>query len=294
MRTNFPPTASASAAKDSLRRALFMGVLLVLVWTAIAFLPDPGLPLPSEPAQEQLASTVSPPELGDQAANPAVDSPAETVGGTPATDASDAGPVSSVTSAARGLFGPGYMAVIVLLALAGTWALWLRKQRVSPTDSGRLTEVGRFNLGPQQQIRLVRCADEVLLLGVAGSGISLLKAYPADEFPADEAVAAPSAASIGSAFAELAASYREARAAKKLAGANAKSKVAQAEAAANHTATPHPAESEIPDGVDIPEWTIATASAVSDGPDFMHVLRRYASQKTYKANTLYPPTGASN
>ena len=57
---------------------------------------------------------------------------------------------------------------------------------------------------------------------------------------------------------------------------------------------PEPVETlEVPEE-DLPEWTIATASAISDGPDFMHVLRRYAGKKTYKANTLYPPTGASN
>ncbi|NNE69662.1 MAG: flagellar biosynthetic protein FliO [Rhodothermales bacterium] len=266
MRTNFPPTKAAPTPRDSLRRALLLSGLLVIVWTAIAFLPDP------EPPAE---SATNPVELAVQpATTEAADMESQEAAGTGST---------FVLPESPSLFGPGYLLVLVILGIAGTWALWLKGRRDTDSPSSRLTEIGRFRLGPQQQIQLVRCAEEVLVLGVSNGGINLLKAYPADAFPAQATVAEPERESVSltAAFKTLAQSLRTSPQAGKA------KEPPQREALPPHGDHFH-------GDADLPEWTIATASAISDGPDFMHVLRRYAGKKTYKANTLYPPTGASN
>ncbi|MBO6575794.1 MAG: FliO/MopB family protein [Rhodothermales bacterium] len=249
MRTNFPPTGDAPSPRDSLRRALFLSILLVIVWTAIAFLPDPT---------EQAASTLP------------VDT--ELVTESPSIDEAE-----TPFAADPSLIGPGYMLVIVLLAAGGLWALWLRQKKRPGGPHGHLQDIGRFRLGTSQEVRLVRCSDEVLLLGVSSGQISLLKAYPASQFPGPEMTTAPPESP-----AEPSWTTSLSRAARAMVTPKPKQR-----------AEPPLALPDDPD-IEIPEWTVATASAISDGPDFMHVLKRYSGKKTYKANTLYPPTGASN
>ena len=289
MRTNLPPTEAGPSARSSLRRALLLSVLLVIVWSAIAFLPDPELPIAGEKPLTEESATAP---------------PAKTTGLVAAADQATeiAEPSSEITfpvdsgllaPAARSLFGPGYMLVLALLAIAGAWALWLRAKKSAPSGPAQLTEIGQFKLGPQQQIQLVRCAGEVLLLGVANGSINLLKAYPADEFPDEVTQVAPESPSLKTALVQIASSFRATHTAKRAERA-AKQRTAAVRRGTDRLPSHPSSEDDFPPGVEIPEWTIATASAISDGPDFMHVLRRYASKKTYKANTLYPPTGASN
>ena len=45
-----------------------------------------------------------------------------------------------------------------------------------------LETLGHMSLAPNQQLRLVRCGDDVLLLGVTSGQISLLKSYDSVEF----------------------------------------------------------------------------------------------------------------
>jgi flagellar biogenesis protein FliO len=249
MRTFFPPAKEAPTTRASLRRALLLGTLLVIVWTAISYLPDAEPPPQTE--LQTVALTTPPSQAGTEAS---VVLPLEENGG------ASLKPVS--------LIGPGYMMVLLLLGFGGAGAFWLRKKKGGPSAVRSLTEIGRHRVGPQQEIQLIRCAGEVLLIGTSSNGVSLLKAYPASAFP----VQAPAPA-IPDSTAETiptlppAESYPE--------------------------APKNPAPPDTPEE-DIPEWTVATASAISDGPDFMHVLRRYAGKKTYKANTLYPPTGATH
>ncbi|MFT4603395.1 MAG: flagellar biogenesis protein FliO [Rhodothermales bacterium] len=285
MRTNFPPTEAGSSAKESLRRALMLSVLLVIVWSAIAFLSDSEPPTAAATQQtEQSASSLPTQTPG---VSPEGELLAATAGATEAL-ADFKVPVDSglLAPAARSLFGPGYMLVLALLGIAGTWALWLKNKKSTDSSAAQLTELGRFKLGPQQQVQLLRCADEVLLLGVANGSINLLKAYPAAEFPSTVIQATSERPSLRTTLIELASSFRASHTARR----------AEKEAIAHDDdwLPAHPAKEDFPPGVEIPEWTIATASAISDGPDFMHVLRRYAGNKTYKANTLYPPTGATN
>lgn len=278
MRTNLPPTEAAPSPRDSLRRALLLSLLLVMVWTAIAFLPDPELPAEPVSGTEQVEHPSS--TDAELAAGSTEVSAVTTVPASPATKLGE--DTGLISPEARSLFGPGYLLVLILLGLAGTWALWLKGRSSGVTATSGLSEIGRFRLGPQQQIQLVKCADEVLLLGVSSGSINLLKAYPAATFPAQKVGMTQTAdtPTVASALKNMVQSFKAA----------SKPKPADSPPDPDFLVNGDP----LPPDAELPEWTIATASAISDGPDFMHVLRRYAGKKTYKANTLYPPTGATN
>jgi hypothetical protein len=115
-------------------------------------------------------------------------------------------------------------------------------------------------------LQLITCADEVLLVGTGPTGVNLLKSYPASSFRTSPATTEshPAEASMF------------------------QSGLAEDDSPAP---TIEPLETD-PDRLtaeEEPEWTVASAAAIGDGPDFLTVLRRYAGRKTYKANTLYPP-----
>ena len=235
MRSFFPTTADAPSTKASLKRALLLTLLLVVVLVAIALLPspDPGLN-PAMPAEATAAVSTS----GQQS------------------------PSLTTPRASPSLFGPGYILTLVLLAAAGGGALWLKRSSGGVASTGHLREIGRLRVGQTQQIQLVACAGEVLLIGTTPSGVNLLKSFPADSFPALQTAGAALAVP------------------------------------ATHFEPPVPSAPEGSIGMpdhdqhtedDAPEWTVASASAINNGPDFLTVLRRYADRKTYRANTLYPP-----
>jgi len=104
------------------------------------------------------------------------------------------------------LFSAGNLIAFALLAGGGVFALHLRKQSDGATTASPLRSVGQLHLAQGQQLRLVLCGDDVLLLGVTSGQISLLQRYPADAFdeatvPAFEDAAEPAAIPPG--FADL-------------------------------------------------------------------------------------------
>ncbi len=229
--------------KSSLRRALFLSILLVILWIAIGLLPSTDV-------------ATGPPES-------TVTSEANQVeGASSAASFADGAALGSETALVR----PGYVFIVLLLAGGGLLALWLKNKPTASGTPGVLREIGRLRTDQQQLLQLVACADEVLLVGTSASGVNLLKAYPASLFPS----AAPPV------------NRRE-----------------------EPTQQIPPAESFSPsDDADLdpmldnpdfeePEWTVAAASAIGDGPDFLTVLRRYAGRKSNQANTLYPPNSAN-
>lgn len=90
-------------------------------------------------------------------------------------------------------FSVGNLLAVALLVGGGAYALHLRK-RAEGTGVGQalFEPVGQFHLGQGQQLRLVRCGGEVLLLGVTSGRITLLEKYPDDAF--DDLPPAPPAA----------------------------------------------------------------------------------------------------
>ncbi|MDQ7039447.1 MAG: flagellar biosynthetic protein FliO [Rhodothermus sp.] len=69
--------------------------------------------------------------------------------------------------------------VVLLILIAGAFLAlyWYRRQR-PPNRPALLRPVGQLSLGPGQQIRLIACGDELLILGVTSHQITLLKSLP--------------------------------------------------------------------------------------------------------------------
>ncbi len=143
-----------------LKRALLFAGGLALLWLATQLMPSPSASTP-------LYSD----ESGTVAANPGAAIPER--------------------QRAPSLVGPGYLVALLLLGGGGAFAVLLRRR----TSSGRATaaeiqSLGAMQIAPAQQLRLVACGDEVLLLGVTSSQITLLKSYPRESF--NDANASPS------------------------------------------------------------------------------------------------------
>ncbi|MEM9665573.1 MAG: flagellar biosynthetic protein FliO [Bacteroidota bacterium] len=87
-------------------------------------------------------------------------------------------------SAYPALFTWGNVAALALLVSGGVLA-WMLHQRRTVSGSAPATALiplGRLPLAPQQELRLVACQDDVLLLGVTQGQISLLQRYPRSAF----------------------------------------------------------------------------------------------------------------
>ncbi|MEM1042260.1 MAG: flagellar biosynthetic protein FliO [Bacteroidota bacterium] len=92
-------------------------------------------------------------------------------------------PASETARAGPRLLSAGNLLALALLAGGGAWALHLRKRAASAGHAPALLEpVGQMQLAAGQQLRLVRCGGEVLLLGVASGQITLLRRYDAEAF----------------------------------------------------------------------------------------------------------------
>ena len=153
----FPQRAASAAAtperpRPLLRRAALFAAGLVLLWVALQLAPKQTPP----PAPTPLAETAT----------------------------ADDGVVALSRPASPSLLSAGNIAVLVLLMGGIGVAVYLRRRS---KDNGvaalSLHSMGRMDLAPSQQLRLVRCGDDVLLLGVTSGQITLLKTYDFMEFP---------------------------------------------------------------------------------------------------------------
>jgi flagellar protein FliO/FliZ len=80
------------------------------------------------------------------------------------------------------VFTWGNAAAFLLLLGGGAYALYLRQRGGGGPSGTRIRPVGQLAFGQSQQLRLVACGGEVLLLGVTDDEITLLKTYPRDAF----------------------------------------------------------------------------------------------------------------
>ena len=156
-------TASPERTRHLLRRALLFGAGLALLWVALQLVPQ-------------------------RAPSPVA---------VPITEASEADDGVAVRSrpASSTLFSAGNITVLVLL-LGGAGAAFFLRRRSKEGGSAAMTlqTLGQMSLAPNQQLRLVRCGDDVLLLGVTSGQITLLKTYDAVAF--DEAASEEPAGSL--------------------------------------------------------------------------------------------------
>lgn len=79
-------------------------------------------------------------------------------------------------------FGVGSVVAILILIGGGAFALYLKKKPMAGAPGLPIESLGTLQLAPNQQLRLVSCGEEVLLLGVTSGQISLLRSFPRSAF----------------------------------------------------------------------------------------------------------------
>jgi len=80
---------------------------------------------------------------------------------------------------------PGRLIVVLLLTGGIGFALYLRQRSSSaPRPDAPMHVLGRLSITQDQQLTLVRCQDDVLLLGLSPNGITLLRTYSEGAFTA--------------------------------------------------------------------------------------------------------------
>lgn len=159
-RRSSPLPTQATSARQLLRRALLFGGGLVLLWLAVQLMPSPATPEPTPIAAES-------------------------------PDTHDVGVVVSAsgTDAPRP-FSTGTLVAFLVLAAGGGVAWYLRRRSgVALVHTTPIQSIGQLGLAQNQQLRLVKCGGEVLLLGVTAGQITLLKSYPEDLFLKKQATA---------------------------------------------------------------------------------------------------------
>lgn len=157
------PFASVRTALQTPRpihRAVLLAAGLLMLFVAVQLLPSGGAP------------------------PPVTASAAHADGAAPATRATPA-PRDGVR-----LFGAGNGLALLLLAGGGLFAMHLRRRNAGAATPGALQPLGQLALGPHGHLRLVRCGDDVLLLGVTAQQVTLIRRYASDAF-ADAGDGAP-------------------------------------------------------------------------------------------------------
>lgn len=144
----FRPSRDSKGSRSLLYQLLLVGGGLLLLWGLIAL-------VPSSPPPSPVASD-------------------------------EAGTVAASAPSSNGftVFTPGRIAVLVLLAGGAVAAVYLNKRSNASSSStaAALQSLGQLSLSPNQHIRLVRCSEEILVLGVSPNEVRLLKSYPEAEF----------------------------------------------------------------------------------------------------------------
>ena len=93
-------------------------------------------------------------------------------------------PAGTSAAAAPGVFTLGLALVLAVLAGGGAFAFHLRRKGGVAGAPAPLRSLGALTVGTGGQVRLVRCAGDVLLLGVTAQGITVLQRYDAAAYDA--------------------------------------------------------------------------------------------------------------
>lgn len=140
----------ASSTRQYLRRAGLFAAGLVLLWIALQLLPSPP---------------VDPPVFADDAG---------AVAARAADSTHDPGPR---------LFSFGNLAALAILVGGGIFAyVTHRRSRIGGSGKSLIEPVAELSLGQGQELRLIRCGGEVLLIGVSSQQISVLRHFAGDSF----------------------------------------------------------------------------------------------------------------
>jgi len=165
------PSLSSLAAsnpdqrRDVLRRVLYLAAGLFFLWCAVYLFPT-NAPAPSE-------------------------EPAAVVDENPSPD----GGFIARTAEGPALWTPGNAIALLLLLGGGAWALYLQRRQAEDAEEGTTLEaLETLQLAPNQDVRLVRCGPDVLVLGVTSGQITCLTTYPAEALSAAAHADTPAAA----------------------------------------------------------------------------------------------------
>ncbi|MEX1054614.1 MAG: flagellar biosynthetic protein FliO [Rhodothermales bacterium] len=139
-----------------LRRAgLFAGGLLLL-WVALQLVPSPEAPADTAVYADDTGAVASNLPLKNAASRP-------------------------------GLISWGNIAALLVLGGGGGIAYYLhRRSKGGPKSPSPIHSLGELAIGQNQQLRLVKCGEEILLLGVTTGQINLLRSYQAEDFAESE------------------------------------------------------------------------------------------------------------
>lgn len=138
-------SSGGTNSRRYVKRAVLFAAGLVLLWTALQLFPN----APAEP-----------PVYSD-----------------------DAGSVASAdrprsTNQGPRLFTLGNLAAFFLLAGGGAFAYYLHRRSAQPGGATQFIEsMGELSIGQGQQLRLVRCGDDVILIGATAHEITLLREF---------------------------------------------------------------------------------------------------------------------
>ena len=92
------------------------------------------------------------------------------------------------------LFSFGNVAALILLSGGAAFAYFVHKRsRGGGTVRSLIEPIGELGVGQGQQLRLVRCGGEVLLIGVTSNQITLLREFDPDTFDGPDADSADDA-----------------------------------------------------------------------------------------------------
>lgn len=164
MNNIFRPSAGNERPSPSalMKRAGFFAAGLVLLWLAVELMPSP--------------------------------SPPPTV-----VHESDEGGVAFRQERASTAVKPGMLMAGVILIGGVVLAVVLRRKTGEGTPTGPLQTIADMPITPDQRLRLIRCGEDVLLVGITAGGVSVLEKYRRDVFE----IADNPAPAVSPAFADL-------------------------------------------------------------------------------------------
>lgn len=170
----------SSAPRRIVYRVLLLGGALVALWVLV----QATALVPSATASIQEADSTR--AASSSAASSSAASSSQKAAPPQNVVRSDEDRVTATSSSASHsgveVFTWGNTAAILLLIAGGGYALYLHRRGPATTAPSVFQPVGQFSLGQSQQLRLVACGGEVLLLGVTAEEVTLLKTYPQDVF----------------------------------------------------------------------------------------------------------------
>jgi flagellar biogenesis protein FliO len=150
------------SGKAMLKRAGFFAAGLVLLWLAVELMPTPST-------------------------------------SAPVVQESDEGVLAYGQASSTTPIRPGMVFAVLILVGGGIFAVVLRKRSTDGGTSGPLETLADMPITPDQRLRLIRCGDDVMLLGITAGGVNVLEKYRADAFDAS----GDGAPGLSPAFADL-------------------------------------------------------------------------------------------